>query len=212
MIYRPNNCPIREDTMSKININEERIQALEEALYRNGLYGDHYVLDWLADGSNLKKVNKMRLAEIGNNINCNVEPYIPSDSYLVEHRSGGIFTWDMEAQKSALWIHQEQREEEGVCAARLVTKLLTTVPVLNANVLDHLIENPHAIPKEWEPLTVSFPGTIYARRVGHTKYVRGLHYSRGRWTDCRMFLYYNRWGQNKPLAIPARDEFLRVIV
>jgi hypothetical protein len=63
---------------------------------------------------------------------------------------------------------------------------LTGKPVLNANVLDALYDNPHLIPEDWKndeqgnTRYIFFWGTIY-RSAGGRLYVRGLCFRGGMW-------------------------------
>jgi hypothetical protein len=58
--------------------------------------------------------------------------------------------------------------------------IIESVTVLNANVLDYLIEYPELIPEEWKTIKgVIFYGTIY--KFGSNECVRFLRWRAGRW-------------------------------
>ena len=72
-------------------------------------------------------------------------PYIPYDSWTVEHHDTSLGKID--PTKISLWLHDKQKE--GYINGHELRKELPK-GVLNANVLDYLYEHQDLIPKEWE--------------------------------------------------------------
>ncbi|OJI06917.1 hypothetical protein BK004_02160 [bacterium CG10_46_32] len=112
-------------------------------------------------------------------IDCDADPFL-SESWSVEqHVKGGQLEWD--PAKVALYLTEEQN-----CGSIKGDKLreeLKSRHVLNANVLDYLLANPHLIPEAWKGKYVFFWGTIY-RGPGGDLYVRCLDWGGDGW----------RWG------------------
>ncbi|MDO8633009.1 MAG: hypothetical protein Q7K38_00455, partial [Candidatus Wildermuthbacteria bacterium] len=80
-------------------------------------------------------------------------------------------------------------------------KELAGKPVMNANVLDYLLKNPHLIPDEWKGKYLFFWGTVYRGSVG-CLYVRYLCWRGVRWGwDCRWL--GSGWDGRYPAALRA---------
>lgn len=93
-------------------------------------------------------------------VDCNAEP-LPREGYIVEeHRKGGL----LDLSRVKLSLHPV----EGQIAGHRLRELLTDEPVLNANLLGALLENPNRIPEEWKGMRghVFFWGTIYRKQRG----------------------------------------------
>lgn len=119
-------------------------------------------------------------------IDCDADPFNPweKDGWTVEeHQKGGTFTWD--ASQVELYLASGQKNGK-VIEGNKLRKELAKKPVLNANVLDYLLKNPHLIPEEWKKdgqgntRYIFFWGTIYGCRDGH-RCVRYLYWRGGRW-------------------------------
>lgn len=112
-------------------------------------------------------------------IDCDAQPFTPDGWTVEEHQKGGQYQFD--AANVSLWLAKAQ--QKGSIEGNKLRKEMKGNPVLNANVLDYLLANPHLIPEEWKGKYVFFWGTVY-------------RYSDGRL--CVRFLYWDggwwRWG------------------
>ena len=73
--------------------------------------------------------------------------------------------------------------------------------MLNANVLDYLLANPHLIPEEWKGKYVFFWGTVYHRRDGDPC-VRCLGWNGAGWSWASHWLGAS-WTGDRPAALRA---------
>lgn len=105
-------------------------------------------------------------------IDCDTDPYVPSGWKVEEHQKGGQLKWDA-SQPGLYFPHSNE-------GSRLRQELKGK-PVLNANVLDYLFENPHSIPEEWRDEKVFFWGTIYRSNYNGDLFVRYLFWGAGYW-------------------------------
>ena len=135
-------------------------------------------------------------------IDCDADPFIPDGWTVEEHRKGGQFNWDKEAQKDALYLDKGQENGKGIKEGNTLRKVLAGKLVLNANVLDYLLEKPYLIPEEWKNKTVFFWGTIYCDRYDNLC-IRHLSWDGGRW-DWDVFQLDCGWYDNNPAAVSAR--------
>lgn len=103
-------------------------------------------------------------------IDCDVQPFIPDNWTVVEHRKGGNFIWN--AAKVRIHRPDQQKRSKKFLGEDLRIALQNQI-VLNANVLDYLLAHPHLIPPKWKKIGVCFWGTIY-RAPGGGKRVRCL--------------------------------------
>ncbi|MBU0625213.1 hypothetical protein KKF05_02615 [Patescibacteria group bacterium] len=99
------------------------------------------------------------------NINGDADPFIPHEkSWIIEeHRSNGQLLWD--PTRVQLYLSKKQKSNRIILGRRLRQELQQQ-PILNANVLDHLLAHPHLIPKEWRGKYIFFWGTVYRDRGG----------------------------------------------
>ncbi|MBU1029221.1 hypothetical protein KKE28_03400 [Patescibacteria group bacterium] len=132
------------------------------------------------------------------NINGDADPFIPEGWTVEEHRRSGQLVWDptqvqlylSEMQKNGRFIRGHGLREE-----------LKHQPILNANVLDHLLAHPYLIPQEWQSKNVFFWGTVYRDRLGDL-YVRYLDWL-GYWWDWRYEWLDNGSDDASPAAVLA---------
>lgn len=110
-------------------------------------------------------------------IDCDADPFVPKDWKVEDHRPGGQFEWD--PAKVKLYLSDEQRDGKTIQGHKL-REDLKDKPVLNANVLEYLLENPMLIPDEWKGKYIFFWGTIY-RNSGGNLVVRCLLWNGDRW-------------------------------
>jgi len=173
---------------------------LDHAFERNGWTPAE--VKKLSQGDTLTNVRRVLLghasiAAIEHVIDCDADPYIPDGWSVEEHQKGGTFKWN--AANVALHLDKGQKNGKWIEGNKL-RKALAGKPVLNANVLDYLIANPHLIPEEWKGKVVFFWGTIYRDRDGRL-YVRYLFWRGGGWCWCALWL--GGWRGFGPAAVPA---------
>lgn len=111
-------------------------------------------------------------------IDCDADPVIPSrEWFLEEHQKGGQFKWNTATIQ--LWLAKGQQNGTALDGYTL-RKELKGKSVLNANVLDYLLANPHLIPDEWKGKYVFFWGTVYRHLEGGL-FIRCLCWNGDRW-------------------------------
>ncbi len=109
-------------------------------------------------------------------IDCDANPYVPDDWKVEEHIKGGELRWNPDEVE----LYLCDKQKDGVIEGNKLRKLLKGKPVLNANVLDHLLDNQQLIPEEWKGKAVFFWGTIYRNSDGNLC-VRYLYWDDDRW-------------------------------
>jgi hypothetical protein len=135
-------------------------------------------------------------------IDCNANPYVPKGWKVDEHQKGGAFPWD--ASNVELYLDPGQQGSNYIQGNELRTRLVGK-PVLNANVLDYLLANPHLIPYEWKMdesgniRYIFFWGTVY-RSSGGRLLVRCLCWDGGRW-DWNSLGLVRFWDIDFPAAL-----------
>ena len=129
-------------------------------------------------------------------IDCNVEPFIPDGWKVEEHRKGGQLEWN--AEKISLYLSENQKDGNYTEGNKL-RKELENKPVLNANVLDYLLKNPHLIPEEWKSKYVFFWGTAYRNSDGNLV-VRYLNWNGGKW-NWNYNWFDNDFNDNNPAVV-----------
>ena len=139
-------------------------------------------------------------------IDCDVAP-APFNNWAVEeHRKGGKLVWD--PTKVRLHLSPNQAEGKFIQGHKLRLELPNQC-LMNANVLDYLLANPHLIPEEWKQdekgrtRYIFFWGTIYRSSVGHLC-VRYLYWYGGRW-QTNYYWLVNDWGVDNPAAVSASE-------
>ena len=133
-------------------------------------------------------------------IDCDAPSFIPDGLKVKEHQKSGKLTWD--APKVTLYLSDNQKDGKIIEGNRL-RKELADKPVLNANVLDYLLANPHLIPEEWKGKAIFFWGTIY-RRLSGDLYVRSLYWGDGGWDWRSGWLDGGGWRGDDPAAVFAK--------
>lgn len=130
-------------------------------------------------------------------IDCGADPFLPEGWSVEQHINRGEFEWGR--SKVALFLTEEQKS--GSVKGTELRELLAGKSVLNANVLDYLLANPHLIPEEWKGKFVFFWGTVY-RRSGGGLCVRCLDWDGGRWGwGCRWLGF--GWNSGYPALVLA---------
>ncbi|MEK7543063.1 MAG: hypothetical protein AAB503_02050 [Patescibacteria group bacterium] len=142
--------------------------------------------------------------EIEHLIDCDADPFLPNSSWKVEeHRKGGFWKWN---ENNVILYLSEQQQKKKVISGNDLRKELTDKPVLNANVLNYLLKNPHLIPEVWKGKFIFFWGTIYRDSDGILS-VRYLNWYGDRWYWSWVWLE-NVWGEFCPAALRASSSVL----
>lgn len=130
-------------------------------------------------------------------IDLDADPYVPEDWTVEEHRKGGEFKFDL--KKIELYLADGQKKGRSIFGSALQAELRNK-PVLNANVLDWLIDsNQHRIPKEWRYKFIFFWDTIYRDASGSLA-IRCLSWNGSQWTwDFRWINVH--WLNEHPAAL-----------
>lgn len=131
-------------------------------------------------------------------INCDAQPFIPSGFKVEEHKQGGQLAWSPSCAN--LFLAEGQRRGKWM-KGYVLRKELEGQPVMNANVLDYLLAQPHLIPEEWKGKYVFFWGTIYRNADGNL-YVRCLFWGGDRWSWGARWLD-DDWYDGDPAALRA---------
>jgi len=189
--------------MSDLMLDVGQANELKLAFRRANFSNDD--IKRLCEGNVLAEVRSVlrghaSITVIEHVIDCDANPFVPDDWSVEEHRKGDQFKWNKEAQRDALYLSKGQQGGKYIEGNKLC-KELEGKPVLNANVLDYLLANPHLIPEEWKGKAIFFWGTIYRDRDGDLC-VRCLLWSGDRWDWGFDWLGYD-WDDNDPAAVPA---------
>jgi hypothetical protein len=194
-------CKRKELTMSDLKLDVDQASELKAA-FRRGDWTNEEVKK-LSEGDILAQVRKVILGHaeikhIEHLIDCDAEPFVPNGWKVIEHKKGGQFKFD--PKKIKLHLSKNQKPGKSIKGNDL-RKELESELVLNANVLDYLLANPHLIPEEWKGKYVFFWGTIYRNSDG-ILYVRYLLWDGDRWRWS--FLWLDRgWNDDDPAALLA---------
>jgi len=129
-------------------------------------------------------------------IDYDADPYLPADWKGVEyHKKGGMFEWN----PAKVYLHLSPNQQNGkTTKGNNLRKELKNEPVLNANVLDYLLDHPELIPEEWKDKAVFFWGTIYRNSDG-SLCVRYLVWRGSQW-DWRCRWLGHDWRSCNPAA------------
>ncbi len=155
-------------------------EALKQALRRE-LIPSALPFTWVALCPNTIIVNLGAAPKLPFN-GAEVASHIGEGWAIVEKRPDGLY---MNGRKVVLHLSRRQQDGKSLKGYGLREEL-TGKPVLNANLLDALADNPHLIPEDWKKdgqgntRYVFFWGTIY-RSAGGFLCVRCLYFSDGAW-------------------------------
>ncbi|MDO8594006.1 MAG: hypothetical protein Q7R93_00635 [bacterium] len=130
-------------------------------------------------------------------IDCDANPFVPKGWGVEEHHEGGQFKFDA----SQVEFYLSAAQKKGSIEGNKLRKELVDKPVLNANVLDYLLKNPHLIPDEWKGKYLFFWGTVF-RSSGGSLCVRCLDWNDGRW-DWDDGWLGGGWNGHSPAALRA---------
>jgi hypothetical protein len=101
-----------------------------------------------------------RFLEAEHLIDLDADPFVGGGLMVEVHQKGGSFKWD--ASKVSLYLSEPQKKGKWTEGNKL-REYLAGKPVLNTNVLDYLLGNPHLIPEEWKGKYVFFLGNHLLR-------------------------------------------------
>ena len=107
-------------------------------------------------------------------------PDIPKGWTIVEHIKIKSFFWN---RKSAVLCREKEQEKGLYVSHKVIVRRLKRRKkiLLNATVLDFLMNHKNRIPQSWEGKIIDFPGTVYRDNNGNlmTAYLVRYH-MRGR--------------------------------
>lgn len=155
-------------------------EKLKLAFRRNGW--TKVKIDKLCEGEILKDVLAVidgfaEIKTVRYVIDLGVNPFVPDNWKIEEHKKTGTFEWD--PTKVQLYLSKQQIRGK-VIDGNAIRKELVGKSVFNACLLDYLLAHPHIIPNAWKWKYVFFWGTIY-RRIDGTLCVRCLCWRDGLW-------------------------------
>ena len=131
-------------------------------------------------------------------IDCDTNPFVPEGWKVEQHDKGGQLEWNLEKVK----LYLSKNQKDGKCiGGNKLRKELENKPVLNANVLDYLLKNPHLIPEEWKSKYVFFWGTVYRYSDGFI-IVRYLRWRGDRW-DWHYYWLGHDFDSDDPAALAS---------
>lgn len=139
-------------------------------------------------------------------IDCDARPREPPHLSLMQHRRGGHVAFD--PSTLLLYCDPGQRGSKTIQGTLLRTRL-DSVPVMNASLLDFLLDHQQLIPERWKRdprgkagmRLVFFWGTIYIHDAGWPT-VRFLYWHDGLWREGNRHLN-GLWYKNNPAVLDA---------
>lgn len=136
-------------------------------------------------------------------IDCDSDPCVPQNWSLKSHLKMGVWKWQPE--KVVLFKFKEQAGSKRI--GEYLYQKLEESPVLNANVLDYLLQHHHLIPSDWKNVFVFFWGTIYFSSGGKET-VRCLRFNQEnkRWGWFWAHLDYRFSLDNCPAAMLSNSD------
>ena len=133
-----------------------------------------------------------------------IEQHIGEGWSIIEKRKDGLY---VDGHKVILHLSKRQKNGKWLKGHEL-RKELTGKPVLDANILDALLANPHLVPEDWKKdengntCYIFFWGTIYHRDSRGSLCVRYLYFDDGGWYSYYYWLACG-WGGRSPTALRA---------
>jgi hypothetical protein len=159
---------------------EGQVHQLMNAMERAGFKSDDLTkLGQFKDLSGLHGLLRGThdLRQVKHVIDCNADPFCFDGWDVEEHDKGGQLEWNV----SKIQLYRSKGQEDGNWVeGNKLRKELKGKPVLNVNVLDYLLKNPHLISGKWKSKYVFFWGTIYRDSDGNF-IVRCLHWFGDEW-------------------------------
>lgn len=159
---------------------EGQVHQLMERFQSEGFTSEHLTL--LGQYKNLGFIKdvlegRAEIKPVEYLIDLDADPFIPGGWRVIEHKKGG--KWKYDPKKIGLYLSKKQQDGNKIDGHDL-RKELESQPVMNANLLDFYLRNPHLIPSGWKDKYVFFWGTIYCDKDGNL-YVRCLACLEERW-------------------------------
>jgi len=182
--------------------NEWFRRIREGSLSSEEILGVHQLLQDFADGKLpglpglARGTHELKRRELV--IDLGADPFIPEGWEKVQHQSEGLWTWNPEEVE--LFISPEQTKGGRIQGHKL-RKLLVGKRVLNANVLDYLLEHQELIPESWKGGYTFFFGTIY-RGLDGKLCVRCIFEGGSKW-DWNSVWIEGSFCSNFPVAVLA---------
>lgn len=128
-------------------------------------------------------------------IDCDKDPVIWFDAWSVEsHTKMGKLAW----KPDEIELYLSEKQKIGHIEGNELRKELEGKPVLNACVLDYLMEHPNLIPDSWKGKYIYFWGTIFRDADGNL-FVEFLCWGGFRWFWSDRWLGRG-WGGDEPAA------------
>lgn len=109
-------------------------------------------------------------------IDCTVEPLISGDWTIEKHEGLWQIEWP---EQVGLFLSDDQKNRNAILGYKLLEEL-EGKSVLNACVLDWLLDHQEFIPKEWKKDSIFFWGTIWLDK-DDVPHVQGLVWSDTKW-------------------------------
>lgn len=186
-----------------------------QAFGRNGWNNEQ--VKKLSEGDFLKQVldallGRAEIKAIEYAVDFSADPFMPDGWSVEEHQKGKVAKLErkgddlyLDGKKIEFWLSSEQKR--GVITGNILRAKLKGKPVLNANLLDHLLKNPHLIPEAWKKdengntRYIFFWGTIYRGADGNLC-VRFLDWFGDGWDWVYLWLAYD-FNDRLPAAVSA---------
>lgn len=166
-------------TLYTIGQSNKLMDALENAGFTPG---DVTKLQQFKDLAKLKAVlsGLAQIVTTKHVINCDIVPLVPNGWKVVQHVKGGQLEWN--PADVELYLDESQKEGKSIKGNKLRQRLAKLIGkrVMNANILDFLLDHPELIPEEWKGKAIFFWGTVYRSSDGNLC-VRYLYWDGGRW-------------------------------
>lgn len=200
-----------------ISLSVGLAQEIEHALNRNGFQSLDEVKgltkgDFLANVRNVQ-LGHAEIKPIEHAIDLGTDPFLPDGWKVEEHRKGKVAKLErkgddlyLDGKKIDFYLSKPQKKRNVIVGDEL-RKDLAKQPVLNANVLDYLLKNPHLIPEMWKKDEkenthyIFFWGTIYRSSDGRLC-VRYLYWV-GDWWNWSCGWLGNVWDDDDPAVVSA---------
>lgn len=129
-------------------------------------------------------------------IDCDKQPKIPYKGWTIEeHKKGGKLIWE----PKNIELYLDSKQINGRIEGNDLRKNLKGKPVLNACILDYLLEHLSLVPEEWKGKLVYFWGTIFSDADG-SLFVEYLCWLGGRWRRYYSWLD-DVWYGHEPAAL-----------
>lgn len=189
-------------TKNKLMLDVGQAEELKLAFRRNDWNNSH--IKTLSEGDFLAEVLKVikgqsEIKPIEHLIDTDAAPFRRPDWFVEKHIGRGLWRWNPDSIE--LFLSKKQKEKYQIGhELREIIESLTGKMVLNANVLDYLLDHSGLIPESWKGKEIFFWGTIY--RDHHSKlYVRCLRWYDSEWRWHYYWLLNGGFNSDCPAAL-----------